>query len=177
MLEKGHQRGENMKIRKNGKWIGAIVLIAALAIGAVTSIVADVPNNERGKNECLDQLTDDQKDTLQEKMDELRASNASPEEIRDAIEQFMEEIGIEIEDCEMRGFGPPKGSMNDCYTQLTEEQREALQEKMEELREELRQFMEDMGIDVENCGMPPFGREGPIRGFGPRGSCNDDTEG
>jgi len=167
-------KGENMDIKKNGKWIGALLLITTLVtVGIASSFAQSNKTCEQHERNAMNKLTEEQGEALQEKLQELRESDATPEEIREALQQFLEEMGIEMENCGMmKKFGHMKGfedrpPMNHCFDQLTEEQREALREKMQELREDLQQFMKEMGIEMENCGMMKgFGRRGPMNGFG-----------
>jgi hypothetical protein len=81
------------------------------------------------------------------------------------MQQFMEELGINIEDCGMKGFG--QNGRGGCFDQLTEEQREAVKQKIQELKdagatpgeikEAMQQFMEELGINMEDCGMKGHG--------------------
>lgn len=48
---------------------------------------------------CWDQLTDEQKEALEQLVQEMNDSGASPEEIRDAVNQYLEEQGIDTENC------------------------------------------------------------------------------
>ena len=56
----------------------------------------EVPENPRG-GYLRDQLTDEQKEELSEKMQELRESGASREEIIEAKLKLLEEFGIDID--------------------------------------------------------------------------------
>jgi len=165
-------------MKKKWKYVGAVLLIAALvAVGLVYALPQSGETGKQHGRNCLDQLTEEQREALDQLIQELRETGATREEIREAVQQYMEELGIDIEDCRgtMEGFGRrgPMGGFN----QLTEEQREALNQKIEELREagatpeEIReavqQYTEELGIDIE-----PFGIG---EGFGHRGlyGCYD----
>jgi coenzyme F420-reducing hydrogenase alpha subunit len=58
---------------------------------------------------CLDQLTEEQREELNQLMQELKEEGATPEEIRDAVQEFLEEHGIDTENCDFRGMGGHKG--------------------------------------------------------------------
>ena len=149
----------------NRKWIGVSLVVALLAAGIVSAfILADETNKEWKNHGCFDQLTEEQREAAKQKMQELQDAGATHEEIREAMQQFMEELGIDTKECGMKGqkgFGQ-KG-FGGCHDQLTEEQREAAKQKIqelqdagatdEEIREAMQQFMEELGINTEECGM------------------------
>ncbi len=124
-------------------------------------------------------LTDEQREAVEAKMEELRNNNASPEEMHAAIDEMLKEYGIDVpaEDSigpppDMGGPGP-EGFLKD----LTDEQREAVEAKMKELRnnnaspEEMHAAIDEMlkGYGIEppkGCPGPPGGGPGgPPRGF------------
>jgi len=78
----------------------------------------------------MSQLTDEQKAELQQLLDTLKASGASPEETRDAIDAKLQQWGIEVpvQDDQQR---PETRWMS----QLTDEQKVELQQLVESLRE------------------------------------------
>ena len=170
------------------KYVGILLLvIALLAVGIVSALSQKQGTGERQRGfpgGCLDQLTEEQREALNQIIEELRDAGATHEEIREAIQQFLEEQGIDTEEClEMKGPGEPgERRFMGCFDQLTEEQREALNQIIEELRdagatpEEIReavqQFLEEQGIDTGNWqGMKGHGQ----RGF-PRGCLDQLTE-
>ena len=102
-------------------------------------------------------LTDDQRQTLREKIKEMRSQGATREEIRAAKAEMLKGYGIELPDNrgERRGFGHSRGGFGD---NLTNEQREAVREKIKEMRsqgasrEEIRaavaELLEGRGIEL-----------------------------
>jgi len=99
-------------MKKNRKWIGASLLIVALvATGVVLAFPQENETGGRhkygGHGGCFDQLTEEQREALTQMIQDLRDAGAAREEIREAIEQFMEELGINMEDC--RGMKGHRG--------------------------------------------------------------------
>ena len=140
-----------------------------------------------GPPSFFENLTEEQKETVQAKMKELRSRGVSPEETHAVIAELLKGYGIEVPDDSIGppgpgGFGPGPGSF---WGDLTEEQREAIQLKMKELRsqnasrEEIHTAVVEMlkgyGVDVPEDwpGPPPDrGDFGP----GPRGFWTNLTE-
>ena len=57
---------------------------------------------------CIgDQLTEEQKEALSQLIQDLKDAGATPEEIQKAIQQFLEEQGVDTENCQ--GTMGPKG--------------------------------------------------------------------
>ncbi|MBU7016790.1 MAG: hypothetical protein HXS44_04730 [Theionarchaea archaeon] len=95
------------------KLIIALLMIAALAAAGVVSALS-YSNHTGGPGEghhagCIgDQLTEEQKEALSQLMQDLRDAGATPEEIQEAIQQFLEEQGIDTENCQ-ETMGPKRG--------------------------------------------------------------------
>jgi uncharacterized membrane protein len=101
-------RGVEMK-----KLIIASLVIAALAAGGVVSAFSHSyyagESGEGRRAGCIgDQLTEEQREALSQLMQELKDAGATPEEIREAVQQFLEEQGIDTEDCQGT-MGPKRG--------------------------------------------------------------------
>ena len=152
------------------KLIVASLMIVALAVGGVVSAFSQ-PHEVGGQGEkhhksCLDQLTEEQREALTQMIEELRDAGATPEEISEAVQQFLEDLGINTEECRVPSeeLKPKNKERKSCLDQLTEEQREALTQMIEELRdagatpeeisEAVQQFLEDLGINTEECRVP-----------------------
>jgi predicted transcriptional regulator YheO len=93
------------------KNIGYIVVCLMIGLGLVVSIVSAFPqasNGENGNSRCpfADQLTEEQQEALQQLIQELRDSGATREEIREAVMQFLEEQGIEIQTPQIGNSNP-----------------------------------------------------------------------
>ena len=83
------------------------------------------------------QLTDDQKAAVQDKIDAMRAEDATREDIHAAVGQMLAGYSIDLpEDGSWRLGFRGNGSQVWIATELTEEQQTALQEKIEGMREE-----------------------------------------
>jgi len=122
----------------------------------------------------LDKLTEEQRGAIQEKIEELRTKDASPEEVKTEVDKMLKGYGIEPPEKPDSlngpiGFGPGPGGFLD---KLTDEQKTAVQEKMKELQsqgaspEEVRTAVDKM---LEGYGIEPPGHHGPGegKGFGP----------
>jgi microsomal dipeptidase-like Zn-dependent dipeptidase len=68
----------------------------------------DMPFHGRGMkgHPFADHLTEEQQEALQQLMQELRDSGATREEIREAVMQFLEEQGIDIQTPSMGNSTP-----------------------------------------------------------------------
>jgi hypothetical protein len=124
-------------------------------------------------------LTEDQREAVREKIAEMREQGATREEIHTAASQILEGYGIKLPE----NWGPPEGPRGfghgpgGFWVDLTQEQRQAIQDKMEEMREQgatreeihtvITEMLEGYGIELPEKG---FGWHGP-RGFGPWGEC------
>jgi Spy/CpxP family protein refolding chaperone len=113
----------------------------------------------------MGQLTPEQRKELQAKVAELRANNATPEEIKKAVGEMLKGWGIEAKPGEGQGPGAGRGVMG----QLTPEQRKELQAKVAELRannatpEEIKKAVGEM---LKGWGIEAKPGEAPGRGEG-----------
>jgi Spy/CpxP family protein refolding chaperone len=140
------------------------LIVAATVFGAV--ILSASATDDEAKTEdsfhckglppqLLEELTEEQREIMQKMIAE---NQAEMEENRDAIEDQLEEWGIEIP-------APPRhqgGFLED----LTEEQREELETMRQEHLESVKSKLEEWGIEVPEFDEMEFGRGGPRR-FGP----------
>ena len=120
----------------------------------------------RGRKGFHPDLTEEQRETVREKIAELREAGVERGEIRAAVDAMLEEYGVELPAGAGHRFGPPP-----FMADLTDEQREALHVKMSEMRsegatrEEIRSAMGEIleGYGVE---LPEHWGEGRSpRGF------------
>ena len=124
-------------------------------------------------------LTEDQRQAVRDKMEEMRDQGAAREEIRAAVAEMLEGYGIDLpENWRLpggpRNFGHGPGGF---WADLTEDQRQSIHDKMEEMREQgatreeihtaMTEMLEGYGIELPEKGL---GWHGP-RGFGPWGEC------
>lgn len=141
--------------------IMALVFFFSVLVGASNAVLGQGPGaGYHGKGFCSN-LTEEQRQAVQEKVKEMQSQDATREEIHSAVAEMLKGYGIEVpEDCHGPiGFGPGKGGFE---ANLTEEQREAVKEKKEEMRsqgaarEEIRAAVADLlqgyGIELpEKC--------------------------
>jgi hypothetical protein len=86
-----------------------VILVSLLAIAVVlagsSTILSALAQDQRTLSDpqlppreppWMDQLTDDQKEELQQLVESLKASGASREDVRDAINAKLQEWGIEV---------------------------------------------------------------------------------
>jgi DNA-binding transcriptional MerR regulator len=120
----------------------------------------EVPGDIRGRHprhEIFSQLSEEQREAIHAKMDELREAGASPDEVHAAIKEMLEGFGIEVpEDCR------PPHPRHEIFSQLSEEQREAVHAKVREMRQAgasrdeihaaVREMLEGFGIELPEIG-------------------------
>jgi len=120
------------------------------------------PPGDRPAPPWMANLTDTQRAALKQKIQELKAASASPQEIHSAIDEMLQEWGIQVPQCSGDRPDPP------WMGNLTEQQREALKQKIEEMKavnaspQEIRNAVDDMmqewGIQVPQ---PPSDHHAP----------------
>jgi coenzyme F420-reducing hydrogenase alpha subunit len=97
-------------------------------------------------------LTKEQRESVQEKIKEMRSQNASREEIQATVAELLKGYGIELPEKWSQGqgfhpFGPGRGGF---WRDLTDEQREAVRDKIKEMRsqgakrDEIRAAVDEM---------------------------------
>ncbi len=131
-------------------------------------------------------LTEEQREAVQEKTKEMRSQDATREEIHSAVAEMLKGYGIELpENCRL--LGGPKGLQRDrggFMADLTDEQREAVHEKIKEMRDQgatraevhtaVAEMLKGYGIEVPEDWPGPHGRGG--FGPGPGGFWEDLTK-
>ena len=99
---------------------------------------------DRSKKDCrfkyMDQLTEEQRETIRETIRDLRSDGATPETIREKVKEMLNEYGVDIpEDADLfpriRGHRPGR-PMGKHLKNLSEEQRSALRDKIDQLHEQ-----------------------------------------
>jgi hypothetical protein len=95
----------------------------------------------RGFMKFADQLSDEQRDAIKDKVKTLRDEGASREEIHMAVSEMLEEYGVEVpedfgEYRGKRGKRPGRGWMHFFEDKLTEEQRATIRTKVKSMHEE-----------------------------------------
>ncbi|MCK4225118.1 MAG: T9SS type A sorting domain-containing protein [candidate division Zixibacteria bacterium] len=166
--------------------IMALVLFVSVLVGTSDPVLAwGYGCGHHGKGFWTN-LTEEQREAVQEKKEEMRSQGATREEIRAAVAELLEGYSVELPENWDRwhgpkGFGHRHGGF---WRNLTDEQRQALREKKEELRsqsathEEIRaavaEMLEGYGVELPEDWPGPHGRGG--FGPGPGGFWEDLTK-
>lgn len=102
-------------------------------------------------------LSDEQRAELEEAIQALRTTNATRVEIREYIDDFLEENGAECE--------PPVAIER---PELSEEKLELLEQLMDDVKSYAQQRAEELGLELpEDFSFGPEGAiHGPLRGRG-----------
>jgi DNA-binding transcriptional regulator YhcF (GntR family) len=111
----------------------ALVLFFSVLVGTSDAVLGQGPGTgHHGKGFCSN-LTDEQRQAVQEKIEEMKSQDATREEIHSAVAEMLKGYGIKVpEECHGPiGFGPGRGGFG---ANLTDEQRQAVQEKIKEMR-------------------------------------------
>jgi DNA-binding transcriptional MerR regulator len=93
-----------------------------------------LPERSGGQHQLspwMSQLTDDQKEEIQQLVESLRESGASPKEIRDAVKATLEGWGIEVPEPVGRGQ-----RLSPWMSQLTDEQKAQIQQLIQSMRDD-----------------------------------------
>ena len=128
---------------------------------------------KRAKGRQHLELTAEQRDTIKSKVTQLKAAEAKPEEIRQAVGQILQGFGIDPAQGKDQGRKP--------FDQLTEEQKSQIDGKVKELRqagatrqeirEQVNGMLEGFGLEV------PKKKRGGKRGFRGKGKRRYTTPG
>jgi len=139
---------------------GSSIILSALAQDGWTTPGPQPPAREPP---WMSQLTDEQKQEIEQLTQSLRDAGATPQEIRDAVNAKLQEWGIQLPE-----QGNPQHGPFPWMNQLTDDQREEMQQLLESLKEsgatpeEIRDAVSaklaEWGIDLpeDNGGHPPF---------------------
>jgi len=141
----------------------ALILLSVVAVAAIlgsmvlpTYALGDEERNRGLPPPWLDDLTDEQREAIEQKVQEMREAGASREEIRAEINAMLEEWGVEVP--EFHGPTPP------WLGNLTDEQRAEIDQIVQDMkeagatREEIKAAvdakLEEWGIEVPECPHP-----------------------
>lgn len=106
----------------------------------------------RKNNQFFDNLTDEQRKALREKVSEMRKAGANREEIHETVKAMLGEYGIEIPE--------QFGKHRQMWKNLSDEQRQTLRKRVremrengdsrEEIREAVQHMLKEFGADPQN---------------------------
>ena len=149
--------------------IMTLVLFVSVLVGVSDVVLARGHGGGHNGKGFWANLTEEQREAVQEKTKEMRSQDATREEIRTAVAELLQGYGIELpEKCRLLGGSEGlRHNRSGFMANLTEEQREAVQEKTKEMRsqdatrEEIRaavaEMFEGYGIEVPEDWPGPFG--------------------
>lgn len=128
----------------------------------------------------IDQLTEEQQETIKNTVRDLHDSGETPENIHEKVKEMLKESGVDVPD-DAKLFPPMRGHrpgrfMERYLKDLDEDQRSALKEKVdqlhdqgasrEEIHAEVQKMLKEYGVDVPSDSPPKMGRgEGFPHGF------------
>jgi DNA-binding transcriptional regulator YhcF (GntR family) len=166
--------------------IMALLLLVSVLVGTSDVVLAQGHRGGHDGKGFWANLTEEQREAVQEKREEMRSQGATREEIHAAVTEMLNGYGIEVPE-DSAGphgpgcFGPGPGGF---WKDLTEEQSEAVREKIKEMRsqgstrEEIHTLVSEMlkgyGIEVPEDSAGPHDRGG--FGPGPGGFWKDLTK-
>jgi DNA-binding transcriptional MerR regulator len=162
--------------------LGCILLTAIFVITILNpnALIAVEHMKKGSRCKYMDQLTEEQRETIRNTICNLRSSGTSPEDIRKKVQEMFKEYGIDLPD-ETNIFPGkrrhrPGRLMGKHFKNLSEEQRSALKEKVNQLREqgasceeihtEVQNMLKKYGIEVPaDCFQKMGKRGGFLHGF------------
>jgi uncharacterized membrane-anchored protein len=148
-----------------------LVLLAGVLVGTSDVVLAEGHRGGHDGKGFWANLTEEQREAVQEKKEEMRSQGATREEIHSAVAEMLKGYGIEVpEDCHgPLGLGHGKVGLKD---NLTQEQREAIRNKTKEMRDQgasreeihsaVTEMLKGYGIELpekwgKGDGFHPFG--------------------
>jgi len=149
------------------KTILVITLMAGLLMvfSFTSQVWAQMPHNRGGHEHIFagdrggfwGQLTDEQREQVRARIQELRQQGATREEIHEAVKAMLSEFGIQIPENPPQRRQGPRGD-RPLFNKLTDEQKTELQQRVQELRqrgairEEIRdavnELLQSWGIEI-----------------------------
>lgn len=147
--------------------IMTLVLFVSVLVGVSDVVSAQGQRGDHHGKGFWANLTEEQREAVQEKTKEMRSQDATREEIRTAVAELLQGYGIELpEKCRLLGGSEGlRHNRGGFMANLTDEQRQTLREKTKEMRsqgstrEEIHAAVAEMlkgyGIEVpEDCAGP-----------------------
>ena len=146
-----------------------LVLFLSVLVGASDVVSAQGQRGDHHGKGFWANLTEEQREAVQEKTKEMRSQDATREEIRTAVAELLQGYGIELpEKCRLLGGSEGlRHNRGGFMADLTDEQRQTLREKTKEMqsqgatREEIRaakaEMLKGYGIEVSEDWHGPIG--------------------
>ena len=123
------------------------------------------------------QLTAEQREAIKSKVSQMKEAEATLEEIKQTIDQMMQDFGVDP----IQRKGKGKGKGQNPFDQLTEEQKAQVDAKVKEMREagaDRREIRKQVHSMLEEFGLEaPQKRRGGQRGFRGKGKRRYTTPG
>jgi DNA-binding transcriptional regulator YhcF (GntR family) len=118
----------------------------------------------------MQQLTEEQRQAVHEKIQNLRAQDVPREEITTTIAELLESWGIDVPENFGERFGKRGPRGNPLFDQLSDEQRKAIQDKIHELRSQevpreeiavaIAELLESWDVEIPEDFIENFGKHG-----------------
>ena len=126
---------------------------------------------KKSKGKKHSQLTAEQRETIKTKVSQMKEAEATPEAIKQTVDQMMKDFGVDP----AQRKGKKRGQGQNPFDQLTEEQKSQIDAKVKEMREagndrrEIRKQIHSMlkGFGIEAPQKERDGKKG-LRGKGKR---------
>jgi len=157
--------------------IGILILFAFMIMDPWDDILGQHLRGSDGKG-FLSGLTEEQRETVQGKVKEMRTQGATREEVGTAVREILKGYGVEPPENSGGLNGPTRFGYNGLYSKLTDEQRETVLGKIKEMRSQgatrkeillaEAELLKGCGVELpENCPLPggPKARQRDRGGF------------
>ena len=120
---------------------------------------------KKSKGKKHSQLTAEQRETIKTKVSQMKEAEATPEAIKQTVDQMMQGFGVDP----AQRKGKKRGQGRNPFDQLTEEQKSQIDAKVKEMREagaDRREIRQQMGTMLEGFGIDTSQRRGKGRSKG-----------
>jgi hypothetical protein len=137
----------------------SFLLILGVLSGAISPVWAQGCGNGHEGKGFWSNLTDQQREAVKQKVEQMREQGASPEETHTAVAEMLKSYGVEAPD-DWRGLGRVGHPWGDFDADLTDQQKQAVQKEIEEMKGRGASPLEmRLAVDetLESFGIPPRG--------------------
>jgi hypothetical protein len=111
----------------------ALVFFISILMGATSHVLAQGRLGGHYGKGCWTNLTDQQREAVREKRQQMREQGATREEIHTAVGEMLQGYGIQLPENWYEGRG---GAHRHFLSSLTDEQREAVRDRIEQMRDQ-----------------------------------------